>query len=401
MRVLFLTTLLPARKLHGSEVASQNIIDGLQRNGCEVTVLGYGRKEDGECQPAKNEILVAERSVETKEAKLQAIFWLLLSMLKRLPYSSTKYISKQYVNRLKSLLGENRYDAIVIDHSQLGWLLKFINPRQKIIMIAHNIEYEMYLQHARNADHWLTKLIYQREATSINNLEQLLATKVTEIWALTEHDANHFARLAQSNKARALSLPSGFATTHNQDVEKQFDVGIIGSWAWMPNEEGLRWFLAEVYPHIPTHISIHVAGRGAEWLRDKYPNVTYRGFVPDAQAFMAEARVVAIPTLSGGGIQIKTLDAITAGARIVATPVAMRGIEHPPQTVTVTASPQEFAQLLDDVVTSPESQSTYATAQKWYRDREEQFLGEIGQAIAALKQPPSSTTANIAISRKG
>jgi hypothetical protein len=48
---------------------------------------------------------------------------------------------------------------------------------------------------------------------------------------------------------------------------------------------------------------------------------------------MAQAKVVAIPTLSGGGIQIKTLDAIASGSAIVATPVALRGISDPPATV--------------------------------------------------------------------
>jgi hypothetical protein len=40
-----------------------------------------------------------------------------------------------------------------------------------------------------------------------------------------------------------------------------------------------------------------VAGKGAEWLSGKYPNVDYIGFVPDATEFMKKVRVVAIPTL--------------------------------------------------------------------------------------------------------
>ena len=104
MKILFLTTVLPARKLHGSEIASQNIIDALQQAGCVVTVVGYGRKEDGALHQADHEILVAERAVETKQARFKAAYWFALSLIKRLPYSSAKYISSRYIQQVQSLV---------------------------------------------------------------------------------------------------------------------------------------------------------------------------------------------------------------------------------------------------------------------------------------------------------
>ena len=136
-----------------------------------------------------------------------------------------------------------------------------------------------------------------------------------------------------------------------------------------------------VYPHLPTNLSIHVAGRGAEWLIDKYPNINYRGFVPDAQEFMAQAKVVAIPILSGGGIQIKTLDAIASGSAIVATPVALRGISDPPQTLQRAKHPEDFANLLVSAIHSPAKQQTSDDAFNWFAVRREQFLSDIANAI--------------------
>jgi hypothetical protein len=60
---------------------------------------------------------------------------------------------------------------------------------------------------------------------------------------------------------------------------------MVGGWIWKPNADGLHWFFEQVYPHLPATISIQVAGRGADWLRDRYPNVTYWGFVEDARTF--------------------------------------------------------------------------------------------------------------------
>ena len=113
---------------------------------------------------------------------------------------------------------------------------------------------------------------------------------------------------------------------------------------------------------MPTNLSIHVAGKGADWLDGKYPNIIYCGVVPDAQEFMAFSRVVAIPTLSGGGIQIKTLDAITSGSFIVATTVGLRGISHPPSTVKIADNPEEFAASLVSAVASSSTQKSFDEA---------------------------------------
>ena len=61
------------------------------------------------------------------------------------------------------------------------------------------------------------------------------------------------------------------------------------------------WLDEQVYLHLQTHLSIRIAGRGAEWLNGKYANVEYLRFVEDAPQFLAEARVIAIPSIRGGG----------------------------------------------------------------------------------------------------
>lgn len=386
MRILFLTTVLPARKLHGSEIASQNLIDALEQNGCPVSVVGYGRKEDGEVEPTVHEILVAERYIETKKSKFYPLLWFGFSLLKHLPYSSAKYYSREYITLVKALLANTDFDAIVIDHSQLGWVLKWIDKPHPVIFTAHNIEHEIYLQHLHQAGNPLSKWVYQREARLIRAMEDELANRAREVWTLTQHDTDYFSGVKKTEgMVRTVSLPSGFAKPQDKPVEKTVDIGLIGSWPWKPNQEGLRWFLEAVYPLLPADVSIQVAGRGADWLVDKYPNLTYRGFVPDAQEFMAAARVVAIPMLSGGGIQIKTLDAIAAGSLIVATPVALRGIADPPSTVQIAEQPEAFARLLMAAICSPRMQQALDQAQRWYRARQHAFQTEIAAGIAQLK----------------
>ncbi len=383
MNILFLTTVIPSKKRMGSEVASQCFIDVLNQSGHKVSVVGYLSKDDV-FEHTPQEIVVEKRYIETKRAKFYPLIWLSISLLKRLPYTSTKYLSASYKNIVNKLLVSTRYDIVIIDHPQLGWLESLIEAKDRLITIAHNIEHEMYLETFNNARKFTSKWLYKREAYLIKEMEDKLANTVREVWTFTQHDSKYFSNLEGAGRVRVFALPSGLAKLRDKSINKKFDVGIIGSWAWKANEEGLQWFLQAVYPHLPANLSIHVAGKGAEWLTTEYPNIHYQGFVPDAIDFMAQAKVVAIPSLSGGGIQIKTLDAIASGTAIVATPVALRGISEPPQTVKVAEQPEDFASLLVSTIASPSVQQAFNDALDWHRTRQDKFIADVACAINDL-----------------
>lgn len=383
MKILFLTTVLPKKQRMGSEVASQCFIDALEKLGHEVTTVGYMRIDDVfECD--SKEILIDKRYIETKRAKFYPLFWMTLSFLSNFPYSAAKYLSKAYVRTVKSLLSDQSYSLAIVDHAQLEWVEPHLGSECKRFAIFHNVEHVIYQEICRSSQNPIAKWIYQREANLVKNMEDRLAGNVQEVWALTEKDAKYFSETG-TVLARAIALPPGLADIIEQKVTKEFDIGIIGSWAWRANVEGLEWFLTHIYPHLPSSCTIHVAGKGADWLVGKYQNLTYRGFVPDAHEFMAQAKVVAIPTLSGSGIQIKTLDAIASGSPIVATPVAVRGISDLPATVQVVEQPEDFTQRLISFLSATHvDRQDSQEALNWCRARQSKFLNDVSTAISQV-----------------
>ncbi|MDZ8187291.1 MAG: glycosyltransferase [Nostoc sp. ChiSLP02] len=384
MKILFLTTILLSQNRNGGEVATQCFLDGLKHQGHEVTVVGYLRKGDRLDKKSQDTIIVAERNIETRKAKINSLYWFLLSLLKGMPYSAAKYYSGVYINILKKSLLTEEYDLIVIDHPQLAWLSRFLRQEDKCITISHNIEHQMYEEICRNANSFISKSIYGREARLIKAEEHKLAIKAKQIWTLTENDAKYFTNINGAAKTIAFTLPPTSEKLLDKPLSKNFDIGLLGSWSWKSNLEALQWFLESVYPYLPTNLSIHIAGKGADWLTSKYPNINYCGVVPDAQEFMAQARVIAIPTLSGGGIQIKTLDAIASGASIVATPVALRGISDPPSTVQIAENPEEFANFLLSAVSLSFTHKAFEEAKNWYHLRQDKFIHDIAAAIDNL-----------------
>jgi len=401
MRALFITTILPHKKQMGSEVASQAMIEAIRANGVEVDVLGYVRPDD-RSPPAAGEIAVQARYIESRSAKLYPIAWLLRSVVGRLPYTVAKYRSAEYRKFIVNLTAQFQYDFVVIDHPQMGWAARsMLDEEVPLVFVAHNVEHEMYAQLATARGGIAMRAIFERESKLVKRMEDWLAAMATEVWTLTGHDAAYFERRASSAKVRELPVPASSSACSSDMPVKRVDVALIGSWAWAANREALNWFLDEVCRIVPASISIQIAGKGGEYASGRYPNVRYIGFVPDAVSFLQSAKVVAIPTLSGGGIQIKTLDAIASGSSIVATSCAVRGILDAPDTVTVADDAQSFAAKLTNGAGTAWSKEQSERAITWSNNRERRFLLEVQRACQSLgfRRPTRAASEQVATAR--
>jgi len=384
-KVLYLTTILPSRKQQGGEVASQAFIDALRSAGLRVIVLGFCRKGEN-YQPGTDEIVVDERYGETSRSKGQSAIWLVTSLLKGLPYSTTKFFAPAYVRVLKKMY-VGAYSLVVVDHAQMAWLLPYLPHAAKIVFVAHNVEEELYDKLAVATHPGLVRLMYQREARLLGHLERRLATSAIETWSLSEHDRDCFAAIGSCRPPRVFGMYSSVTPPSEPPPPPKCDVCMLGLWTWQPNRLGLVWFFKEVYPRLAKDLRISVAGRGAEWLAGRYANVAYCGFVPEAQEFLQTARVIAIPLLTGGGVQIKTLDAIASGNAVVATSVAMRGLAHFPATVSVADDPDTFVQYISTAVHAVPDQRSRQEAIEWSRQRREVFEAAVVSAAEGLMQP--------------
>jgi hypothetical protein len=132
-------------------------------------------------------------------------------------------------------------------------------------------------------------------------------------------------------------------------------------------------------------LSIEVAGRGADWLLQRFPNVKYRGFVSSAEEFMLKAKVIAIPSITGGGIQIKTLNSICLGLPIVATTFALRGISCLPDFVKFSDEPVEFSNLLLQSISSFEFLSSYEEGNNWALSRKARLKASLSDSFSKFE----------------
>jgi glycosyltransferase involved in cell wall biosynthesis len=97
------------------------------------------------------------------------------------------------------------------------------------------------------------------------------------------------------------------------------------------NVESVIWFLREVAPRTPDLV-VKIAGNVDAGVRARAPQLFaersgwFLGRVDDPGAVYATARLALLPTISGHGLSIKTVEALSSGLPLIATPQAMRGM---------------------------------------------------------------------------
>jgi glycosyltransferase involved in cell wall biosynthesis len=99
----------------------------------------------------------------------------------------------------------------------------------------------------------------------------------------------------------------------------------VGSLWYRPNLEGVQWFIDRVWPQVRQSVpqaSFVVVGSGAREYVERWraiPGVTPVGFVEDLNAMYKSAAVAVSPVFSGGGSNIKVLEALAHGRACVTT----------------------------------------------------------------------------------
>ena len=348
MRILFLTTVLPNNKKTGGEVVSNQYIKFLRKE-YRVDVIGYKRKDD-KLKLNNNEFIVDEIIIESKKSKLLSTYWLFNAILFKRAFSSQKYYSKKYIKLVKEKIKDNDYSLIIIDHSQLSWIVDILPQHIPIIFSSHNVEYLIYSELALKSNNFIKQMIYKRESKIIKDAERRLLKVSKRVWTLTNKDKSSFKQIYTEAQIDTIEVASGFKQLLT--TKKQYDIGILGSWLWESNREGLNWFLQDVLPLIDTKYTIAIGGNGSLNYKGFYSNVNALGFVDDAQKFLINCKVIIIPTIAGGGIQIKTLDAISSNRPIVATSLAVRGLENLPKSIYIEDCPHKFAKKIVDILES-------------------------------------------------
>ena len=137
------------------------------------------------------------------------------------------------------------------------------------------------------------------------------------------------------------------------------DILYVSSWN-AANLESALWFLREVMPRAGDP-AIRIVGNIDAGVRAADPTLHRRyrdlfvGRVSDLAPLYARARLALLPTVSGTGLSIKTVEAMASGLPLLASPLAFRGMDFNPAglaNVTIANNAAAFAGALRDAAST-------------------------------------------------
>ena len=334
MKILLLCNKPPYPAYEGGPMAMNSIITGLLEAGHQVKVLAinnekYNVKESDIPEEYRKKTGIELIDVDLRIKPMKAF----LNLFTRKSYHVERFISKNFKTRLAELLQKEQFDVVQLEMLYMVSYVETIREHSKamIVLRAHNVEHKIWERIAKETKFFLKRWYVSHLAKTLKEFELSALETVDGIAAITRKDAALFRKYCSKP---IIDIPYGVypeAFTPKSDIEGHPKFYHIGSMNWMPNEEGIRWFIDEVLPKtvekVPTFV-YHLAGRNMpEWLTTlNNPNVDVIGEVLDAKAFVAENDVAIVPLLAGSGIRIKIIESMAMGKTVITTRVGAEGI---------------------------------------------------------------------------
>lgn len=218
------------------------------------------------------------------------------------------------------------WDMVFFDGSHFGNMVREVKSRGvKTAVFFHNCEYD-YIDVRFGKKKSLKKAVYKR---LIKKQEGRAARLADGRIAFTPRDAARIRELygVEDTEVIPLSLKDIFPGTGFRLGQPEPACLLFGPLG-QANEEGFGWFVEKVSPGLQC-ITL-VAGKGFEAYRERWSSdrVKVAGTVEDVAELYGRAACVAIPLLSGGGMKIKTAEALMFGKTVFGTDEAFAGYEE-------------------------------------------------------------------------
>jgi glycosyltransferase involved in cell wall biosynthesis len=256
-----------------------------------------------------------------------------LNLFTKKSYHVERFISDDFKARLIEVLDKEQFDIVQLEMLYMAPYVDVIRAHSKamIVLRAHNVEHKIWERIAKETQSPLKRWYINHLAKTLKEYELNALETVDGIADITRKDAAFFRKYSSKP---VIDIPFGVYPeefTPKYEIEGKPKFYHIGSMNWMPNEEGIRWFINEVLPKTVEKVYdfvYHLAGRNMpEWLTTmKDPHIDVVGEVPDAKAFVSNNDVAIVPLLSGSGIRIKIIESMAMGKTVITTRVGAEGI---------------------------------------------------------------------------
>jgi len=339
----------------GGNLAMNAMIDGYHNAGKQVYVLAM--------HTTRHPVSIAQLDNLYKHAhgfstvdidnRVRLLPALKNFLFSKQPNHAERFYHFAFMNKLSDVIAIFRPDVIQIESIFLSTYIPYIRQRSDAILVlrVHNIEYQVWQSLAKGAKNSLKRYYLTNLSERMERFEAKAWQDYDLLLPITSIDEKVIH--SEGADTPCVVAPYGFEVKNiSPSPDEKWEAYHIGAMDWLPNAEAMNWFLNDVWPGIHAAFPSFRFSFAGRYMPDKYKNANIAGVfcageVADADAFIAEKKILIVPLKSGGGIRIKILEAMAAGKVVISTDMGMQGIEATPGMHYLAANkPEDFVEAI-------------------------------------------------------
>ncbi|MHB1688825.1 MAG: glycosyltransferase family 4 protein [Ignavibacteriaceae bacterium] len=334
MKILQISPQVPLPLDDGGRKGIYGITKGLADRGNEIYFVCYSKNTDN--TSAEKELSTFCRPYIIDVNTKNNFGGVLLNLFSKVPYNISKFKKFELQRFVEKFLKNEQVDIVHVDHLHLGWIVDVIRniSNVPIVLREHNLEMKIMERFYEKQRNPIIKLYAKLQYKKFIKYEPTLAEKFDRCIMITSKDEQ---RLKELNPKVKTSMIGAGVDKELLDIKKKnilpYSIFHIGSLEWLPNYDGLMWYLEEIFPTIVAYqpkVKFFIYGIGAEKLRipaSLQNNIIKVGYVKDLWNEILDKQLAVVPLRIGGGIRVKIIEMLGIGQNIISTSIGKEGID--------------------------------------------------------------------------
>jgi glycosyltransferase involved in cell wall biosynthesis len=263
MKILMIASYLPYPLYSGGQVRLYNLIKEISKEH-QITLICEKRKNQStsDIDVMKK---ICSQVITVPRHKQWAIKNILKTAISPNSFLLNGHSHNTMKQKIKKELENNEFDLI---HVETYYVAQNLPPTNlPIILVEHNIEYQVYQRYADIAPIILRPLL-RIDINKIKKEEHLFWKKATKLIAVSEDDKKIMQQIGlQPNLVPNGVNPEQFSY---KNIEKSFSqktkkILFIGDFKWLQNRDSASFIIKDIWPKIKSkynqNISLWIVGR--------------------------------------------------------------------------------------------------------------------------------------------
>lgn len=271
-------------------------------------------------------------------------------LLSRRPYVLDRYRSDAWRQAIAQHAA--KADVVVCDFLTPAPNFDGLRLPCPLVLFQHNIESQIWKRLADSAENPFKRAYLSSQFNRMWRAEKKLSERFDGIITVSPEDSAFCREHYRLNNVLD-DVPTGvdvdaFQPSFSPPVHPT--IGFLGSMDWMPNIDGVLWFVREVLPRVRERlpaVRMKIIGRNPPasiCALAADPVIEVTGTVQEVQPHVHQCSLIAVPLLAGGGTRIKIFEAMAMGVPVISTTIGAEGlpVTHG-QEIEIADDPQVFA----------------------------------------------------------